>query len=202
MVLAARSDLSRKRAIGRDDVVRQFHAQCSVVEALAHTRTRGFLRPDPSEPLRDLCRDVEMRRSAAAEAIDDPAPDAVQPVRRRVIELHDIHWMGKRTHAQSRCHAEPVILAKSPLPPACYHSAARRRTRRFRARRCSDSGIGQAAEPPLSGRDTLANSRKKLSLVACASSAISICLSAATAAAVWTTKAGSLRFPRFGTGAR
>ena len=51
-------------------------------------------------------------------------------------------------------------------------------------------------------RSALANSRKKLSVVAASSSATPTPLSSATLAAVWATKAGSLVLPRLGTGAR
>ena len=46
------------------------------------------------------------------------------------------------------------------------------------------------------------NNRKKLSVVCWETASRSMSLTAAIAAAVWATKAGSLRFPRFGTGAR
>ena len=64
----------------------------------------------------------------------------------------------------------------------------------------SRSAMAQAASG--SGRRAFVNSRKKLSVVSSAtSSAVSPSVSASTAA-VCATKAGSLRLPRFGTGAR
>ena len=46
------------------------------------------------------------------------------------------------------------------------------------------------------------NSRKKLSVLARPRAALETSFSPATTAAVWLTKAGSLRFPRIGIGAR
>src|SRR5579863_7147016 len=54
----------------------------------------------------------------------------------------------------------------------------------------------------VSGGRAFANSRKKFAVVARASSSGVTPLSSATSAAVWVMKAGSLRLPRNGTGAR
>ncbi len=58
------------------------------------------------------------------------------------------------------------------------------------------------AHETAAGRRALSKSRKKFSLVAWASAATETPLSSASSAAVWTMKAGSLRLPRIGTGAR
>src|SRR5688500_18573924 len=91
-------------------------------------------------------------------------------------------------------------IAGAPGTGAAGSAGARHAARRTAAEdRDLDRHAGRsiAAE-----RSVLPNSRKKLSDVARASSAMLTPLSSATLAAVWATKAGSLRLPRLGIGAR
>src|SRR6185437_3234217 len=79
---------------------------------------------------------------------------------------------------------------------------AQRNARYAHRRSAAENREGQAHAASASSRGTLLNRRKKFSVVCCAISSADTPRASARTLAVSTTYAGSLRFPRNGSGAR
>src|SRR6185437_1950848 len=146
---------------------------------------------------------IGIERDGAAHQLVDRAQivDAMQMIGMSMREQHRVERRDMRVEElrppllhHDRAAPAPVArigrIAGAPVATDARHAPGR------------PAAQHRYAHETASGRRALLKSRKKFSLVAWASASTDTPLSSARSFAVWTMKAGSLRLPRNGTGAR